>query len=84
MGRRHAGNGKVITTNTHFGTTADMIVTDAEVLGKSNLPENWVLCQDDQGYYITNANRIGNGLADSNRHCDGVRAKLIAGVFDAE
>ena len=79
--RRHAGAGKVINTTTHFGTTSDMVVTDEEVLGKATLPENWVLCQDDQGYYITNANRVGNGFADTNRHCDRLRAKLLDGVF---
>jgi len=82
MKRRHTGTGKIINTPTHFGTTADMVVTDEEVLGKATLPENFILCQDDQGYYITNTSRVDNGFADTNRYCEGLRDKLIAGVFN--
>jgi hypothetical protein len=61
--------GKTITTKSHFGSHSNMIVDHTSVSGVV-LQENEVLCQDDSGYYITNKNRIDNGLADPNRYAN--------------
>lgn len=61
--------GRTITTKTPYGSTSDMIVTDPDILNKVPVSENCVLLQDDDGYYITNKNRIDNGLSDPLRYC---------------
>lgn len=60
--------GRNITTKTPYGSTSDMVVNDEEVLKKIHLEENCVLLQDDEGYYITNQNRINSGLSDPLRY----------------
>lgn len=57
--------GHSITTKTHFGSHAEMVVDHKSL--NINVDENSVLCKDDQGYYITNKNRLDDGLADPNR-----------------
>jgi len=65
--------GHVVTTKTHFGSTADMVV-DHSILqldGKPiQLSETSVLCKDDLGYYITSKTMINSGLADPNRYAN--------------
>jgi hypothetical protein len=61
--------GHVVTTKTHFGSTADMVV-DHSNFKNITLNENQVLCKDDIGYYITFLNRINDGLADPNRYAN--------------
>lgn len=65
--------GRTITTKTPYGSTSDMIVTDQDILSKVPVSENCVLLQDDDGYYITNKNRIDNGLSDPLRYCTSYR-----------
>lgn len=60
--------GRNITTKTPYGSTSDMIVTDEELLKKISIDENCILLQDDEGYYITNKNRIDTGLSDPLRY----------------
>lgn len=68
--------GRSITTKTPYGSTSDMIVKDEEILSKVTVAENCVLLQDDDGYYITNKDRIDNGLSDPLRYCESFR-KII-------
>jgi hypothetical protein len=78
--------GRVITTKTPYGSTSDMIVTDAEILKKVSVAEFCVLLKDDDGYYITNKNRIDSGLADPLRYCETYRkimSEKIQKDFDA-
>jgi|688.fasta_scaffold58973_14 hypothetical protein len=60
--------GRTITTRTPYGSTSDMIVTDENILKKITIAENCILLKDDDGYYITNKNRIDNNLADPLRY----------------
>ncbi len=66
--------GRSITTKTPYGSTSDMIVTDPDILSKVPVADNCVLLQDDDGYYITNKNRIDSGLSDPLRYCESYRS----------
>jgi hypothetical protein len=57
-GRRHV-TGKMITTKSWFGSHAEMVVEELE--------DGKVVCEDDNGKYITFADRLDNGLADTRR-----------------
>lgn len=70
--------GHSITTKTHFGSHAEMVV-DHESL-KVSVNENNVLCKDDQGYYITSKNRLDDGLADPNRYANSSQRVVIEDV----
>jgi hypothetical protein len=61
--------GHAVTTKTHFGSTADMVV-DHSAFKNITINEGQVLCKDDSGYYITLLNRINDGLADPNRYAN--------------
>lgn len=67
--------GSIITTKTHFGSHAEMVVD----LSKANIKVNpdEVVCMDDRGYYVTNKSRIDNGLADPNRYTDSKRVNVV-------
>ena len=70
MARKHEA-GKKITTPSWFGSHASMVVdhTELQVGGKDiKLAEHSVLCQDDRGYYVTDKDKLDNGLADPNRY----------------
>ena len=46
-----------------------MVVDHTGISGINvNLNEDEVFCKDDIGYYITNKNRLDNGMADPNRY----------------
>lgn len=60
--------GTHITTKTHFGSTGDMVVDHTKY--KLDLCQSMVLCKDDRGFYITEKNRIDNGMADPNRYAN--------------
>lgn len=55
--RRETGNS--VTTKSWFGSHFDMVVEELE--------DGKVVCEDDNGKYITYANRLDNGLADPRR-----------------
>ena len=57
-GRRHV-TGNTITTKSWFGSHSEMVVEELEN-GK-------VVCEDDNGRYVTFADRLDNGLADPRR-----------------
>jgi len=57
-GRRHV-TGNTITTKSWFGSHSEMVVEELE--------DGKVICEDDNGRYITFANRLDNGLADMRR-----------------
>ena len=57
-GRRHV-TGNTITTKSWFGSHSEMVVEELEN-GK-------VVCEDDNGRYVTYADRLNNGLADPRR-----------------
>lgn len=65
--------GQVITTNSPYGSHADMVV-ELEELQLSDLVElrdmedYETVCKDDKGCYITLKSRLDNGLADPNRY----------------
>lgn len=65
--------GRTITTKTPYGSTSDMIVTDEEILKKVAVADSCVLLKDDDGYYITNKNRVDSGLSDPLRYCQSYR-----------
>ena len=50
---------------TRYGSHLSMV--DEEKTGELN-KENKVVMQDEHGYYITDENRLDNGLADPNRY----------------
>ena len=58
VGRRHV-TGNTITTKSWFGSHSEMVVEELEN-GK-------VVCEDDNGRYVTYADRLDNGLADPRR-----------------
>ena len=60
-------SGSTITTKTAFGSDSTMIV-DLSQYKSITINADEVVCKDDRGFYITQKNRIDNGLADSNRH----------------
>ncbi len=57
--RRKHETGTSITTKSWFGSHTEMVV---EELGNGK-----VICEDNRGRYITDKNRLDNGLADQNR-----------------
>lgn len=59
--------GKIITTPSSYGSHKSMVVDTPENL---TLSEGYVVCQDDLGMYITEENKLDNGLADPNRYGD--------------
>ena len=65
--------GRIISTKTPYGSTSDMIVKDEQILSKVTVANNCVLLQDDDGFYITNKDRIDNGLSDPLRYCESFR-----------
>ena len=67
--RHQTGNS--VTTPTWFGSHASMVVDHSEVqIGGEDvtLSEGQVLCQDDNGYYITEKKKLDTGVADPNRY----------------
>ena len=67
--RHQTGNS--VTTPTWFGSHASMVVDHSEVqIGDTDvkLSEHQVLCEDDNGYYVTEKKKLDNGLADPNRY----------------
>jgi hypothetical protein len=56
--KRHT-TGNIITTKSWFGSHAEMVVEELE--------DGKVVCEDDKGRYITFADRLDNGLADTRR-----------------
>jgi hypothetical protein len=69
--------GRSITTKTPFGSHKEMVVDHSTINGISIL-EGEVVCKDDDGLYVTNTNRIDNGLADPNRYAN--VSKRISGL----
>lgn len=57
--------GVTITTPSRFGSHKSMVV-DASKHGVQ-LKDGEVLCEDDEGVYVTTIDRLDNNLADSNR-----------------
>ena len=57
-GRRHV-TGNTITTKSWFGSHSEMVVEELE--------DGKVICEDDNGRYITFAKRLDNGLTDMRR-----------------
>lgn len=57
-GKRHS-TGTAITTKSWFGSHEEMVVED--------LGDGKVICEDSRGRYITDKDRLDNGLADQNR-----------------
>ena len=57
-GKRHS-TGTTITTKSWFGSHEEMVVED--------LGDGKVICEDSRGRYITDKDRLDNGLADQNR-----------------
>ena len=57
-GKRHS-TGTTITTKSWFGSHTEMVVEE--------LDNGKVICEDNRGRYITDKNRLDNGLADQNR-----------------
>jgi len=51
--------GNTITTKSWFGSHSEMVVEELE--------DGKVICEDDDGKYITFADRLDNGLADPRR-----------------
>lgn len=72
--------GRTITTRTPYGSTSDMVVKDEDILKKVKVAESCVLLKDDEGYYITNQNRIDSGLADPLRYCEKYRDIMTAKI----
>jgi len=78
MAKKHEA-GKKITTPSWFGSHASMVVDHTKIETKNKdmeLSREKVVCQDDLGYYITEKNRLDNGLADSNRYFNSKRMVL--------
>jgi len=75
-------NVRNITTPSPYGSHSSMLVDlDKETQGH-NIPKDKVICQDENGYYITFKNRIDNGLADPCRFaCPLCRFKNLNIVF---
>tara|TARA_R110002012_G_scaffold260303_1_gene441970 strand:+ start:2325 stop:2528 length:204 start_codon:yes stop_codon:yes gene_type:complete len=57
--RRKHETGTSITTKSWFGSHTEMVVEE--------LDNGKVICEDNRGRYITDKNRLDNGLADQNR-----------------
>ena len=64
-------SGREITTKSWFGSHADMVAEPEELKANKflhHLHHSEVVCKDDRGYYITEKNRLDDGLADPNRY----------------
>ena len=59
--RRHV-TGSEITTKSWFGSHSEMVVEELE--------DDKVVCEDDNGKYVTYANRLDTGLADPRRSAE--------------
>lgn len=71
--------GHSITTKTHFGSTADMVVDHNQYVLDNNpitLQDNQIICKDDLGFYVTLKSRINSGLADPNRYANNSRLSI--------
>jgi hypothetical protein len=55
---RHV-TGSTITTKSWFGSHSEMVVEE--------LKDGMVVCEDDNGKYVTFSDRLDNGLADPRR-----------------
>lgn len=84
--RKHE-TGRTITTKSPYGTHSNMLVTDEEVLKRLHFDEfetaQFVLVKDDEGYYITQKNRVDSGLADPNRYDTKYREKMNDTILEA-
>lgn len=56
-----------------FGSHSSMLSTN-----RDTVPVGCVICIDEHGQYITEANRLDNGLADPNRYKTDRLTKLFA------
>jgi hypothetical protein len=68
--------GTVVTTKTHFGSHANMVIDHTAISGVI-VGENEVICKDDNGYYVTEKTKLDNGLADPNRYTLSKRISLF-------
>jgi len=67
-------SGREVTTKSWFGSHSEMVVSEGEEgTPVVELNKEEVICKDDRGYYITNKNRLDNGLADPNRYTSSKR-----------
>lgn len=73
--RKH-DTGRIITTKTPYGSDSSMLINDPTILKQVNLSEGFVLCKDDDGYYVTKSSHIDNNTADPYRNCSNTRAKF--------
>ena len=65
--------GNTVTTKSWFGSHEEMVVEPEELepsdeLYLAHLHHSEVVCKDDAGYYVTDKDRLDNGLADPNRY----------------
>ena len=70
-GKSRHQTGNSVTTPSWFGSDSSMVVDHSEVqIARHNvkLSEDQVLCQDDNGYYVTEKKKLDNGVADPNRY----------------
>lgn len=70
-GRKRHQTGNSVTTPSWFGSHASMVVDHSDVQAEGReftLSEDQVLCQDDNGYYVTEKKRLDDGTADPNRY----------------
>lgn len=84
--RKHE-TGRTFTTKSPYGTHSDMLVTDETVLKRLHFDEfetvQLVLAKDDEGYYITEKNRVDSGLADPNRYATSMREEMQNKILEA-
>ena len=84
--RKHE-TGRTFTTKSPYGTHSDMLVTDEAVLKNLRFDEfetvQLVLAKDDEGYYITQKNRVDSGLADPNRYATKYREEMNHTILEA-
>jgi hypothetical protein len=66
VSRKSHDSGRTITTPSFYGSHAKMVVN--KDLFDVELQKNEVICQDDDGYYITYSERLDTNLADPNRY----------------
>lgn len=79
--------GTQVTTKTHFGSTADMVVDHTAYIVDGNpltIQDNEVVCKDDKGFYITLKSRVDNGLADPNRYANEKSRLLLSEKTEKE
>lgn len=62
------GNVRTLVTPSPYGSHSSMVVDiDNEAQGHS-IPPDKVICQDENGYYVTYKSRIDSGLSDPCRY----------------